>query len=80
LLTLSYIKQIDVSHDRFLIEKKDISPVIKNIPVLTLNCEKDFLEDEQNMITHAKKLNTFLIQTQTPINGNRQIKPALKMV
>jgi deoxyadenosine/deoxycytidine kinase len=72
-LTLAYIKQIEASHDKFLIEKKDVAPIIKQVPVLTLNCDKDFLDDEANMITHAKKLSMFLAQTQAI---STQMRPA----
>ena len=63
-LTLDYMKQIDLWHDRFLIEKKEITPTLKNVPVLTLDCNKDFVENPENMAKHAQKVKALLEQTQ----------------
>lgn len=63
-LTLEYLQQIDVWHDRFLVEKKDVSIQIANTPVLVLDCNEEFLENEQNMRSHASKVEAFVAQTQ----------------
>jgi deoxyadenosine/deoxycytidine kinase len=63
-LTLSYIKQIDFCHNQFLIEKKDLSPALKRVPVLVLDCNKDFVKDEKNMASHARKVALFFQHTQ----------------
>lgn len=51
-ITLEYIKELHKKHEEWLIEKKDISNSIKNVPVLVLNCNKDFVKD----ITFQKEL------------------------
>jgi len=63
-VTLSYIKQIEKWHDSFLIKKENVSEKIRNTPVLTLDCNQDFLENSENMQKHAVKIKLFLEQTQ----------------
>ena len=62
-ITLSYIKQIDIQHDKFLIEKHDVFENIKNVPILTLDCNKDFENNEQELQKHIYKLKNFLEET-----------------
>ncbi len=57
-LTLDYLKQVDYWHDKFLLEKEDIFQNIKNVPVLLLDCNGDFLN---NMSIIAEKLNSFIL-------------------
>lgn len=59
-LTMEYIIEIDKWHDRFLIEKKGISDALKAVPVLTLDCNDDFLENPQNMKNHVQQIESFL--------------------
>lgn len=63
-LTLEYMKQVDFWHDYFLIEKKEVSSIIKHVPVLTLDCNQDFVDNPENMEQHAKEVTLFLEKTQ----------------
>lgn len=63
-ITLDYMKQIDFWHDHFLINKKEVSPTLSNIPVLTLDCNQDFLNNPENMRRHAERVKAFLEKTQ----------------
>jgi deoxyadenosine/deoxycytidine kinase len=46
-ITLSYIKQIDKKHDQFLITGKHNLEFVSEIPVLVLDGNRDFLNDEK---------------------------------
>ena len=59
-ITLAYIKQIEKYHDQFLEEKRNIFENLKNIPVLVLDCDEDFTENEQNMQKLIFKVKKFL--------------------
>ncbi len=63
-LSLEYLKQLDRLHDNFLQHKKEINDTLKKIPVLTIDCDQDFLENEELMAEHARKLQLFLQDTQ----------------
>lgn len=58
-ITLAYIKQIDHWHERFLIQKQGVMQNIINVPVLVLDCNQDFVENEDNMNKHIVKLQAF---------------------
>lgn len=63
-VTLDYMRQIDFWHDKFLIEKEGIFEELKSIPVLILDCNKDFMIDTNGMNEHAQKVKLFMEQTQ----------------
>ena len=63
-LTLEYIKQVDYWHNHFLVKKEEVTQTIKQVPVLVLDCNEDFSENESNMRLHLDKISTFLERTQ----------------
>lgn len=62
-ITISYIKQLDHWHEKFLAKKEEVTDNIKDVPVLTLNCNQDFLENEQNMQKMLVMLQNFIEKT-----------------
>ncbi len=62
-ITLSYIKQIDDWHEKFLIKKENVANSIKDVPVLILDCNQDFIENPDNLVKHLYKLNNFIEKT-----------------
>jgi deoxyguanosine kinase len=46
-VSIDYLQQLHQKHENWLVHKKDIADYILNIPVLTLNCDLDF-ENNQN--------------------------------
>jgi deoxyadenosine/deoxycytidine kinase len=63
-LTLAYLKLIDQKHEKFLIQKDGVYEKLKNIPVLVLDCNQEFEQNEANMQKHVYKVKTFLQGTQ----------------
>lgn len=59
-ITLAYIRQIDEWHEKFLIKKENIKDNLKNIPVLTINCDIDFIENPQELTKHIKQVKEFI--------------------
>ena len=62
-IALSYIKQIEEWHEKFLIRKENIANSIKDVPVLILDCNQDFIENPDNLVKHLYKLNNFIEKT-----------------
>ncbi|MBD3231450.1 hypothetical protein GF322_02190 [Candidatus Dependentiae bacterium] len=62
-ITLSYIKQLDQWHEKFLIKKEEVAENIKNVPVLILDCSQDFVQNQENLDKHLYKLNNFIEKT-----------------
>lgn len=51
-MSRAYLEQLDERHTEFLLQKKDLLPELAKVPVLVLDCDKDFEEDE----THLRQL------------------------
>ncbi|MCL4360823.1 deoxynucleoside kinase [Candidatus Dependentiae bacterium] len=56
-IPLEYLQQINDRHEEFLIKKQNVNEQIKNVPVLTIDCNEEFEEDVklQNKIFHDVK-------------------------
>lgn len=70
-ISLEYLKQIDEHHKRFLVEKRDILPELKNVPVLILDCNQEFETNQRQLLTHMTKVDNFIKETiikAPPIN------------
>jgi|SaaInlStandDraft_3_1057020.scaffolds.fasta_scaffold04066_6 deoxyadenosine/deoxycytidine kinase len=63
-LTIETLKKIHEFHERFLVQKKDIFEELKNTPVLILNCNKNFLENDMVMHEKTNKVLRFFKETQ----------------
>lgn len=67
-ITLEYMQQIDFWHDKFLIKKDGIFEELKDIPVLIIDCNIDFVQDKSQMQKHAQQVAEFLISTQNIVS------------
>lgn len=59
-ISLEYIKQIHDRHQAFLVEKRDVLPELHNVPVLILDCNKDFESDPSEFYLHAQAAAHFM--------------------
>lgn len=64
-ITLAYLKQIDYAHENLLIEKAGIFPDLKKVPVLLLDCNKDFERDQDALAQHMNEVQNFINQIST---------------
>jgi deoxyadenosine/deoxycytidine kinase len=62
--TLEFFKLLSKLHDDFLIDRSNVKPEIKNIPVLVLDCNQEFESNESKMLEHIEKIEQFLLETQ----------------
>lgn len=61
---LGFFKHLGKLHDDFLIYKKNVKPEIKNVPVLVLDCNEEFEQNEANLMEHLDKVQQFIHDTQ----------------
>ena len=62
-VSLDYIKQIHVWHDRFLLDKENLVENLKDVPVLVLDCNDDFVLNKDKMIEHSESIKGFFEST-----------------
>lgn len=72
-ISFEYIKQIHYWHEKFLINKENISKNLKNVPVLVLNCNQDFVDNKENMLQHFALLKSFLSQKNECLHNQERV-------
>jgi len=65
-LSFGYLQAIHDHHERFLIEKEGVFQALQRVPVLILNCDKDFLTDQAVAEGHLEQLRAFFKSSQAP--------------
>ncbi len=61
-ISKEYITLLHEYHEQWLVEKTDVPLLLKNIPVLTLNCDEDFENTDANWDDLCVKIRTFIEQ------------------
>jgi deoxyguanosine kinase len=61
---LDYLQQIDARHKAFLIDKVDVLPELKNVPVLTIDCNNEFESDPATQALVVAQIEQFLHATK----------------
>ncbi|MEX0672144.1 MAG: deoxynucleoside kinase [Candidatus Babeliales bacterium] len=63
-ISLSYLKQIHAKHEEFLVHQHQILGELHNVPLLILDCNRDFEQDPVEFAMHGAKIEAFLVKTQ----------------
>lgn len=71
-ISLGYLKQIHAKHEEFLVRQKNILPELKQVPLLILDCNREFEDDMQEFERHLQKIERFIAKTQQPQLITRQ--------
>ena len=59
-ISLAYLEQLDARHTEFLLDKKNVLPALAEVPVLILDCNKDFEENSEQFLEHKEKVKQFI--------------------
>lgn len=66
-VTLEYLQQLHDKHEKWLIEKEDVAPSLRQTPVLVIPCDADFEQDRDLQKAHMAKIIDFLeVQYEIP--------------
>ncbi len=57
---IDYLRQLHQKHEDWLINKKGVSTYLSQVPVLILNCDRDFENDIVNRNNHVKLVQDFI--------------------
>lgn len=59
-ITLSYLRQIEQRHEEFLINKENLLPELQRVPVLIIDCNKEFETNEKQLLQHIEAVDAFI--------------------
>jgi deoxyguanosine kinase len=59
-ISLDYLHQLNHQHEKFLCQKEDILPSLKDVPVLIIDCNKEFELDIQQFKQHCSRIQEFI--------------------
>lgn len=66
-VTLDYLQLLHDKHEGWLIQKEEVAPYMKDIPVLVIPCDEDFENDREIQKRHMSKIIDFLeVQYEIP--------------
>lgn len=69
--SLGYLQQIHERHESFLIKKEHILPALQHVPVLTLNCDREFEHDPKVLQQHLDAIQAFITETAPSVLAAR---------
>jgi deoxyadenosine/deoxycytidine kinase len=62
-IPLEYLQQISMRHDQFLVNKIGILPNLQQVPVLILDCNEEFEDNQALLQSHLQALEEFIQTT-----------------
>jgi deoxyadenosine/deoxycytidine kinase len=67
-VAFDYIKMLHQKHEEWLIDRKNLSPALQDIPVLTLPCDTEFENNPEEQEKHVEQIKKFFdIQSRMSI-------------
>lgn len=61
-VSLNYLKQLHDKHEKWLVKKEGVADYLKDVPVLSLDCNPDFEGNRQEQEKHVNDIVTFLYE------------------
>ena len=64
-VSLEYLQSLHNKHEAWLLDKKDIAVYLNDVPVLVLDCNKEFEGDKEQMQKHREAIYSFIQNSQS---------------
>ncbi len=68
-ITYTYIEQLHDYHEKFLIEKQELLPMLQKVPVLIIDCNEEFEDNLELFNKHCQTIKKFIHATSFDINN-----------
>ncbi len=65
-ISLDYIRKIDACHEEFLINRARMAPELRSVPVLIINCDREFENDPSEFRRHSDAVESFMFGDLLP--------------
>ena len=74
-ISLNYLSSLHTKHEEWLIQKKDIAPYLKDIPILVLDCNKEFENNTSRCTQYIEAVDQFIYTLTAPMPTSHTITP-----
>ena len=64
-VSLEYLQSLHNKHEAWLLDKHEVASYLHDVPVLILDCNKEFEDDKEQMQKHRDDIITFIQSPQT---------------
>lgn len=64
-ISLDYLKSLHKKHESWLLDKHEVASYLQDVPVLVLDCNKEFEGDKEQMQKHREAIVSFIQSPET---------------
>jgi deoxyadenosine/deoxycytidine kinase len=74
-VSMEYLQRLHDRHERWLIDKENVMPALKGIPVLVLECDGEFEHNRLEREKHIDQVGTFVLSHIPGVSSSSPLSP-----